>query len=46
MEKRIKPVVVIGAGPQGLAAAGHLLERDMEPLVLEAGTTPAAGVAE
>lgn len=42
----MKPVVVIGAGPQGLAAAAHLLERDMEPLVLEAGTTPAAAVAE
>lgn len=40
------PVVVIGAGPQGLAAAAHLLERGLEPLVLEAGTTPASAVAE
>ncbi|MFX6149377.1 FAD-dependent oxidoreductase, partial [Acinetobacter baumannii] len=40
------PVVVIGAGPQGLAAAAHLLERDLEPLVLEQGTRPAAAVAE
>lgn len=40
------PVVVIGAGPQGLAAAAHLLERDIEPVVLEAGATPAAAVAE
>ncbi len=31
------PVVVIGAGPEGLAAAAHLLERGLEPLVLEAG---------
>jgi thioredoxin reductase len=31
------PVVVIGAGPVGLAAATHLLERGLEPLVLEAG---------
>ncbi|MQA35336.1 FAD-dependent oxidoreductase [Modestobacter roseus] len=31
------PVVVIGAGPVGLAAAAHLLERGLEPLVLEAG---------
>ena len=31
------PVVVIGAGPQGLAAAAHLLERGEVPLVLEAG---------
>ncbi|WGY02086.1 NAD(P)-binding domain-containing protein [Nocardioides sp. QY071] len=40
------PVVVIGAGPQGLAAAAHLLERGLEPLVLEAGAGPAAAVAE
>jgi len=39
-------VVVIGAGPQGLAAAAHLLERGLNPLVLEAGTGPAAAVAE
>ena len=40
------PVAVIGAGPQGLAAAAHLLERGLEPLVLEAGDGPAAAVAE
>lgn len=39
-------VVVIGAGPQGLAAAAHLLERGIEPLVLEAGTGPASAVSE
>lgn len=39
------PVVVIGAGPQGLAAAAHLLERGLEPLVLEAGAGPASAVA-
>ncbi|WP_380282234.1 NAD(P)-binding domain-containing protein [Kitasatospora purpeofusca] len=37
------PVAVIGAGPVGLAAAAHLLERGIEPLVLEAG--PSAGTA-
>ncbi|MGV9249770.1 NAD(P)-binding domain-containing protein [Streptomyces sp. NPDC003710] len=37
------PVVVIGAGPTGLAAAAHLVDRGIEPLVLEAG--PAAGAA-
>lgn len=37
------PVAVIGAGPIGLAAAAHLLERGLEPLVLEAG--PAVGSA-
>ena len=40
------PVVVIGAGPQGLAAAAHLLERGLEPLVLESGATAAPAVAE
>jgi thioredoxin reductase len=40
------PVVVVGAGPQGLAAAAQLLERGLEPLVLEAGDGPAAAVAE
>lgn len=37
------PVVVIGAGPVGLAAAAHLLDRGLEPLVLEAG--PGAGTS-
>lgn len=37
------PVVVIGAGPAGLAAAAHLVERGIEPLVLETG--PAAATA-
>ncbi len=40
------PVVVIGAGPIGLAAAAHLIERGIEPLVLEAGATAGAAVRE
>ncbi|QFZ78426.1 SidA/IucD/PvdA family monooxygenase [Streptomyces fagopyri] len=40
------PVVVIGAGPAGLAAAAHLVERGIEPLVLEAGPAAAAAVRE
>lgn len=39
-------VVVIGAGPQGLAAAAHLRERGLNPLVLEASAGPASAVAE
>lgn len=37
------PVVIIGAGPQGLAAAAHLTERGQDAVVLERG--PAAGAA-
>ncbi|MFF9981838.1 NAD(P)-binding domain-containing protein [Streptomyces erythrochromogenes] len=40
------PVVVIGAGPAGLAAAAHLLDRDITPLVLEAGPHAGAAVRE
>jgi thioredoxin reductase len=40
------PVVVIGAGPQGLAAAAHLLERGLKPLVLESGTGPGAAIEQ
>ncbi|MFE6770738.1 NAD(P)-binding domain-containing protein [Streptomyces fimicarius] len=38
------PVVVIGAGPIGLAAAAHLVDRGIAPLVLEAGATAGAAV--
>lgn len=38
------PVAVIGAGPVGLAAAAHLVERGLQPLILEAGPTAAAAV--
>ncbi|GGV66548.1 flavoprotein [Streptomyces longisporoflavus] len=40
------PVIVIGAGPTGLAAAAHLVERGIEPLVLEAGDSAGAAVRE
>ncbi|MGE0697942.1 MAG: FAD-dependent oxidoreductase [Hyphomicrobiaceae bacterium] len=33
----IKTVAIVGAGPVGLAAAAHALERGLEPIVLEAG---------
>ncbi len=38
-----KTVAIIGAGPVGLAAAAHALERGLDPVVLEAG--PEAGHA-
>jgi thioredoxin reductase len=40
------PVAVIGAGPLGLAAAAHLLEQGLTPLVLEAGDGPADAVRQ
>ncbi|RKT82187.1 Pyridine nucleotide-disulphide oxidoreductase [Saccharopolyspora antimicrobica] len=40
------PVVVVGAGPIGLAAAAHLAERGFEPLVLEAASEVGASVRE
>ncbi len=40
------PVIVIGAGPVGLAAAAHLVERGLEPLVLEAGDSVGAAVRQ
>src|SRR5947199_10315805 len=42
MEKS-KTVAIIGGGPVGLAAAAHLLERGVTPIVLEAG--PSVGHA-
>lgn len=36
-QAQTKTIAIIGAGPVGLAAAAHALERGMTPLVLEAG---------
>jgi hypothetical protein len=41
-----KSVAIIGAGPVGLAAAAHVLERGMTPIVLEAGPEPAHAVRQ
>lgn len=38
------PIVIIGAGPVGLAAAAHVRARNLEPIVLEAGAHIGAGV--
>lgn len=40
------PVVVIGGGPVGLAAACHLRERGLTALVLEAGDTAGAAIRQ
>ncbi|MBW0101505.1 FAD-dependent oxidoreductase [Pseudonocardia sp. KRD291] len=46
MVERELPVVVIGAGPVGLAAAAELLARGLEPLVLEAGDSAGSSVRQ
>ena len=38
------PIAVIGAGPVGLAAAAHLLERGLEPVIFESGSGVGASV--
>ncbi len=40
------PVAVIGAGPVGLAAVAHLLERGKTPIVFEAGPAVGANVRD
>ena len=40
------PVAVIGAGPVGLAAVAHLIDRGIEPLIFEAGEQVGASVRE
>lgn len=40
------PVIVIGAGPIGLATAAHLVERGITPLVLERGAAAGAAMRE
>lgn len=46
MDRLSLPVVVIGAGPVGLAAAAHLLSRGIEPLVVERGESVGSSVQE
>ncbi|MGD9904936.1 MAG: FAD-dependent oxidoreductase [Vicinamibacterales bacterium] len=44
MSRSSLPVVIVGAGPVGLAAAAHVLERRLTPLVFEAGASAGAGI--
>lgn len=39
-----KKVAIVGAGPVGLAAAAHVLERGMEPIVIEKGAQIGAAI--
>ncbi|MFF0344548.1 FAD-dependent oxidoreductase [Kribbella sp. NPDC004875] len=45
-EQTAAPIVVIGAGPIGLAAAAHLAERGLDFAVLESGPGVAAAIGE
>ncbi|CAM3102726.1 NAD(P)-binding domain-containing protein [Stackebrandtia soli] len=49
MQTRKNPaetVVVIGAGPTGLAAAAHLVERGITPVVMESGDEAGAAIRQ
>jgi thioredoxin reductase len=39
------PVAVLGAGPVGMAAAAHLIQRGLAPIILEAGKSVASNLA-
>ena len=45
-QDRQHPIVVIGAGPIGLAAAANLVERNLPFLILESGDRIAASMAD
>ncbi|MBZ0287654.1 MAG: NAD(P)-binding protein, partial [Anaerolineae bacterium] len=44
MHNPLLPVAVIGAGPVGLAAAAHLIERGETPIIFESGANVGANV--
>lgn len=46
MENSNLPVVVIGAGPVGLAAAAHLVSQGLTPIIFERGAQVGATIAE
>jgi thioredoxin reductase len=45
-QKQTYPVVIIGAGPVGLAAAAHLVRRGEKPLLFEAGASVGASMLQ
>ena len=45
-QKQTSPIVIIGAGPVGLAAAAHLIRKGETPLVFESGATVGASMLQ
>ena len=45
-ENSTLPIAIIGAGPIGLAAAANMVERNLKPLVLEAGSRAATSIRD
>jgi thioredoxin reductase len=43
-QRDLLPVAIIGAGPVGLAAAAHLIERGITPVIFEAGARVGAAI--
>src|SRR5262249_579508 len=46
MQERSLPVVIIGAGPVGLAAAAHLVRSGAPPVLFEAGGTVGTSILQ
>ncbi|QCS62717.1 MULTISPECIES: NAD(P)-binding domain-containing protein [Achromobacter] len=44
MNKNDLPIAIIGAGPVGLSAAAHVLDRGMTPIIFEAGEAAGANL--
>ncbi|MEL6822728.1 MAG: FAD-dependent oxidoreductase, partial [Calditrichota bacterium] len=44
MQQTKHPIIIIGAGPVGLAAAAHLIKRGEQPILLESGKTVGATI--
>lgn len=42
----MEQIAIIGAGPVGLAAASHLLEKGEDPIIFEAGPEPAFAIKQ
>ncbi|MCO7225125.1 NAD(P)-binding domain-containing protein [Pleionea sp. CnH1-48] len=42
----VKDVIVIGAGPVGIAAAAHLIQRGLTPLILEKGNSVGSSILD